>query len=82
MKDARLLNRLTTLTLIAAGVVVVCYVIVLLFPQIPLNPFRPESITLVETPEEVAAAKLALPKRSRYVPPYVPVVETAKVPLS
>lgn len=35
-----------------------------------------------ETPEEVAAAKLALPKRSRYVPPYVPVVETAKVPLS
>ena len=35
-----------------------------------------------ETEEERAAAKLAMPKKSRYVPPYVPPVETARVPLA
>ncbi|CAG1772833.1 hypothetical protein BAC2_03103 [uncultured bacterium] len=61
MKHARMLNRLTTLTLIASGVVVVCYVIVLLFPQIPLNPFRPESITLVASLTPTATATGTLP---------------------
>lgn len=49
MKNARTINQLTTLTLIAAGVVLVCYMLILLFPQIPFNPFKPESIALVAT---------------------------------
>ncbi|MBP7686646.1 MAG: hypothetical protein KA765_02025 [Thermoflexales bacterium] len=61
MKNARTLNQLAALTLIASGVVLVCYVIVLLFPQIPLNPFRPESITLLATLGPTATATSTLP---------------------
>ena len=61
MKNARTLNQLTALTLIAAGVVLVCYVIVLLFPQIPLNPFRPENIALLATLAPAATATSTLP---------------------
>ncbi len=61
MKNARALNQLTTLTLIASGVVLVCYVIVLLFPQIPLNPFRPEGLALVATLTPTPTATGTLP---------------------
>ena len=61
MENARTLNQLAALTLIASGVVLVCYVIVLLFPQIPLNPFRPESITLLATLGPTATATSTLP---------------------
>jgi hypothetical protein len=61
MKNARTLNQLTALTLLASGVVLTCYVIILLFPQIPLNPFRPESVALVATLTPTATATGTLP---------------------
>jgi hypothetical protein len=61
MKNARALNQLTALTLLASGIVLVCYTIILIFPQIPLNPFRPESIALVATLTPTATATGTLP---------------------
>ena len=61
MKNARTLNRLTTLTLAASAGVLVCHVSILLFPQIPLNPFRPESVALVSTLTPTGTATATLP---------------------
>ena len=53
MKNARTLNQLTVLTLSATVIVASCYLMILLFPQLPINPFRPiglaELITVMPT---------------------------------
>jgi hypothetical protein len=61
MKNARTLNRLTALTLGAAVIVAMCYLIILLFPQIPINPFRPVGLVERVTVWPTATATNALP---------------------
>jgi hypothetical protein len=62
MKNARTLNQLTALTLGAAAIVASCYLIILLFPQIPINPFRPIGLAERATVRPTATATGVLPR--------------------
>src|SRR5512143_4148125 len=49
MKNVRSMNQLTAALLIAALVVGICYLGIFLFPDSPINPFRPQVLALVPT---------------------------------
>lgn len=61
MKNDRTLNQLTTVLLGAAIVILLCYLIVFLFPDIPINPFRPYEIALLPTSTPLPTATGTLP---------------------
>jgi hypothetical protein len=60
MNNARTFNQLAAFTLGAAVIVAMCYLIVLLFPQIPINPFRPVGLAerVLVTPTATATSTL------------------------
>lgn len=49
MKNNRTLNQLTMVLLAAALIVSLCYLGIFLFPDSPINPFRPQVLALLPT---------------------------------